>query len=164
MCYTPRHHQPGYDVSLFNLTHLRENEQDASRGAKQQAFKTSADCPVLSLMPKAKETGFSEGLYRWMQVTISLTFPHFPLYVKCRLTAKDRSGVAQRVAAFYSPPKWTLKSHQFIPAHEELSAHMIHSFCFCLEQLGYTGCFFIVSKCKCFKFKRNQTGLCAVRS
>lgn len=65
-----------YDVSLFNPTHLRENDQDALRGAKQQALK-QAGIVLCCPHAKAKEAGFGEGLYKCKQPSLSRP-PTFP--------------------------------------------------------------------------------------
>lgn len=62
--------QPRYDVSLFNLTHLRGNEQDASRGAKRPALKQH-DC--LPLFPPS-EVPADCGGSRWRRSTTQPPF------------------------------------------------------------------------------------------
>ncbi len=109
--------QPRYDVSLFNLTHLRENEQDASRGVKQRALKQAG---IVLCRPHAKSKG--DGI-QWsaLQMNVSDHLSHaFPLFPPSEVQADCEKSRWHRSthSCLLQPPKWPLKSHQFIPAHE----------------------------------------------
>lgn len=80
-----------------NLIHLTENEQDASRGAKQQALKQER---IVLCCPHQPENSVKGSTHECEQTSLSasLSLCHSSLRLKCRPIVKDCDGIA-----FYSP-------------------------------------------------------------